>query len=129
MLMVSGIMAGFGNVTADYKEQELVLDKLLIEHPSATFIARANGNNMRSVGIHCNDILIVDRSLRARHLDVVLVVYDESFYCRQYDQNDRVLFDDNNRLALSPERHISFEGVITRSIRCHRMIPELPSVG
>ncbi|WP_166645499.1 S24 family peptidase [Photobacterium lutimaris] len=127
--MISGIMTGFGNVAADYKENGLSLDQLLIDHVSSTFIARAKGNNMRRAGIHANDILLIDRSLTAEHGDIVLVVMAGEFYCRQYDEINRVIYDDKTRIPLTSEESILFEAVVTRSIRCHRSIPSLPSIG
>ncbi|MTI12511.1 translesion error-prone DNA polymerase V autoproteolytic subunit [Sansalvadorimonas verongulae] len=67
---------GFPSPAADYMEQRLSLDDLLVEHPAATFFARAQGASMEGVGIFDGDILIVDRSLTPSTGDVVMCLLD-----------------------------------------------------
>ncbi|WP_281647607.1 translesion error-prone DNA polymerase V autoproteolytic subunit [Parendozoicomonas sp. Alg238-R29] len=67
---------GFPSPAADYLEQKLSLDQLLIQHPAATFFALAQGSSMQDVGIFDKDILIVDRSLKPSNGDVVMCLLD-----------------------------------------------------
>ena len=66
------VPAGFPSPAADYKEDRLDLNKHLIRHPAATFFVRAIGDSMIGAGIHCGDLLVVDRSLEARDKNVVI---------------------------------------------------------
>ena len=66
------VPAGFPSPAADYKEDRLDLNKHLIRHPAATFFVRAIGDSMIGAGIHCGDLLVVDRSLEARDKSVVI---------------------------------------------------------
>ena len=50
---------GFPSPAADYLEDRLSLDQLLVEHPAATFFARAQGDSMQGVGIFDGDLLIL----------------------------------------------------------------------
>jgi len=71
-LFSSKVSAGFPSPADDYIEKTLDLNDLLIQHPSATFFVRAEGESMLGAGIHPNDILVVDRSLTATVGKVVI---------------------------------------------------------
>lgn len=64
--------AGFPSAD-DYIENPLHLNILFIAHPAATFFSKAIRPLMISAGIHENDLLIVDRSLKARPGQIVTV--------------------------------------------------------
>ncbi|MHC4655703.1 MAG: LexA family protein [Planctomycetota bacterium] len=66
------VPAGFPSPAADYEEDKLDLNEHLIRHPAATFFVRAIGDSMVGAGIHCGDLLVVDRSLEARDRSVVI---------------------------------------------------------
>lgn len=66
------VPAGFPSPAADYEEDKLDLNEHLIKHPAATFFVRAIGDSMIGAGIHCGDLLIVDRSLEPRDRSVVI---------------------------------------------------------
>ena len=68
--------AGFPSPADDYMEGKLDLNKHLIKHPTATFFVRAAGESMIKVGIHHGDILIVDRSLEAKHGKIIIAAVD-----------------------------------------------------
>ena len=75
-LYESPAACGFPSPAADYMEKRLSLDDLLVEHPAATFFAKAQGSSMEGVGIFDGDVLIVDRSLTPRTNDVVMCLLD-----------------------------------------------------
>jgi len=58
------VAAGFPSPADDYVEKTLDLNELLIQKPAATFFVRAEGESMLGAGIHPNDILVVDRSIK-----------------------------------------------------------------
>jgi len=68
------VPAGFPSPATDYEEDKLDLNEHLIKHPVATFFVRAIGDSMVGAGIHCGDLLVVDRSLEARDRSVVIAV-------------------------------------------------------
>uniref|UniRef100_UPI0030DBA3FA translesion error-prone DNA polymerase V autoproteolytic subunit n=1 Tax=uncultured Marinobacter sp. TaxID=187379 RepID=UPI0030DBA3FA len=53
-------------------EKTLDLNELCIEHPAATFFVRVQGESMIEAGIFPDDVLVVDRSLRAGHGDIII---------------------------------------------------------
>ena len=75
-LFTSAVKAGFTSPADDYMERKLDLNKHLIKHPTATFFVRAAGESMIKVGIHHGDILIVDRSLEAKHGKIIIAAVD-----------------------------------------------------
>lgn len=76
---VSTIKAGFPSPADDFLENRLNLNTLLIEHPEATFFVQVSGDSMVNAGIHNGDKLIVDRSLEAKHNDIIVAVIDNEF--------------------------------------------------
>lgn len=71
-LFLERVSAGFPSPAEDYVEKTLDLNELCIQHPAATFFVRVQGESMIEAGIYPEDILVVDRSLRAQHGDVII---------------------------------------------------------
>lgn len=71
--------AGFPSPAEDLQERAIDLGQVLVSHPQATFLIRARGTSMIDAGIHDNAILVVDRALKAQHLDIVVAVVDGEF--------------------------------------------------
>jgi DNA polymerase V len=71
--------AGFPSPAEDLQERALNLVDVLVAHPQATFLIRARGSSMTDAGIHDGAILVVDRALKAQHLDIVVAVVDGEF--------------------------------------------------
>ena len=75
-LFACAVQAGFPSPADDYMEGKLDLNNHLIQHPTATFFVRAAGVSMIKAGIHPGDILVVDRSLEAKHGKIVIAALD-----------------------------------------------------
>jgi len=71
-LFSSKVSAGFASPADDHLERVVDLNELLIKHPVATFFLRVEGSSMIGAGIHENDLLVVDRSVDAKHGSVVI---------------------------------------------------------
>lgn len=80
---LSSVSAGFPSPAQDYIEKVLDLNELLIQRPAATYFVRASGDSMREAGINDGDILIVDRSLQAKHDDIVIAALDGELTVKQ----------------------------------------------
>lgn len=121
------LSAGFPSPAADYVEGRIDLAEVLVPHPSATFTLRISGHSMMRAGIHDGDLAIVDRSLTARHDDVVVAVLDGELVCKR-------LLVRRGRYYLAPEsddrayqvidvtdrRDFEVWGVVSATIRIHR---------
>jgi len=122
-ILIEAGITGFESPAAEYTQLGLDLDQLLIDHPHATFLGLANGDSMNQVGIFNGDILIVDRAAQPRQMDVVVVTYNGNFSCKLYDAYNRRLLSASEHyppINIGTGDSFLIEGVVTRSIRCHR---------
>ena len=71
--------SGFPSPAADYAEDRIDLLHELVRNPTATFLARIQGNSMRRAGLRHGDLLLVDRSRDPSPGDTALVWTDGSF--------------------------------------------------
>ena len=127
-ISASAGITGFESPAADYKQLPLSLDELLVEHPSATFIGQASGCSMQNVGIFDGDILIVDRHVKVQDQDVIVANYNGDFVCKIIDTKRRMLLsanDEHQPVVIHEYDQFSVEGIVVRSIRCHRPSPLL----
>lgn len=71
-MFTEAVAAGFPSPATDYCESRLDLNELCVKHPAATYFVRAQGDSMIEAGIFPGDVLVVDRSLIAKHGDIVI---------------------------------------------------------
>lgn len=95
-LFSSRISAGFPSPADDYVEDMLDLQKLLVEHPAATFYLRVSGDSMSGAGILSGDILVVDRSIDPIHDHIVVASIDGDLTVKRLHRR-------GHRVALLPE--------------------------
>ncbi|MCW7552870.1 translesion error-prone DNA polymerase V autoproteolytic subunit [Endozoicomonas gorgoniicola] len=112
---------GFPSPAADYLEDRLSLDQLLVQHPTATFFARAQGNSMIGAGIHDGDLLIIDRSLTARSGDIVIALLDGELLVKRLKLNNKKAelhseHPDYPPVRLTAEQELDVWGVVTQVI-------------
>lgn len=77
------IETGFPSPAGDHLEKALSLEDLIVRRPTSTFYVRAEGDAMKTYGIHNGDILVVDRSLTPRDESVIVVSLDEEVIIRR----------------------------------------------
>ncbi|MCZ4151599.1 DNA polymerase V subunit UmuD, partial [Escherichia coli] len=70
------VPCGFPSPAADYVEQRIDLNQLVIQHPSATYFVKAAGDSMIEAGIGDGDLLVVDSAITASHGDIVIAAVD-----------------------------------------------------
>lgn len=122
-ISASAGITGFESPAAEYHQLPCTLDELLIEHPSATFIGKACGDSMEGVGIFDGDLLIVDRHITAKQHDIIVANFNGEFVCKMLDVRQRMLVSANEKVkpvSINDLDSFSIEGVVIRSIRCHR---------
>jgi SOS-response transcriptional repressors (RecA-mediated autopeptidases) len=73
------ISAGFPSPAQDYVDKALDMNEHLIKNETATFIVKVASLSMLNAGIDIDDELIVDRSLDAKHGDIVIALIDNEF--------------------------------------------------
>ncbi len=94
-LYMSKVPAGFPSPGDDYVERYLDLNQQLIKHPAATFMVIASGDSMTDAGIRSGDLLIVDRSLEAKHGKIVVAAINGELTVKRLSKI-------GNRLQLLP---------------------------
>jgi DNA polymerase V len=114
----SKISAGFPSPADDAVDRKLDLNSYLIKHPTATFFLRVSGDSMINAGIFDNDILIVDRSLEAKHGRIVIAALaGELTVKRLYKRGDLIrLLPENPRyqpITISEDEELHIWGVVT----------------
>lgn len=75
-LFSSKVAAGLPSPAEDHIEETLDLNDYMVERPDTTFMLRVEGESMKDAGILPNDILVVDRSLKAKHNKIVIAALD-----------------------------------------------------
>lgn len=113
-----GVPAGFPSPAEDHMDLDLDLSSYLIQHPSATFCVRVEGDSMVGAGIKSGDVILIDRSLTPNPGNIVLAVVDGEFTVKRVDIVDDKLFliPENPRLKPMEVAHgSSFQvwGVVT----------------
>ncbi|QUM81134.1 translesion error-prone DNA polymerase V autoproteolytic subunit [Moritella sp. 5] len=122
-ISASAGITGFESPAAEYSQLRCTLDEILIEHPSSTFIGKACGDSMEGVGIFDGDLLIVDRHVTPRQHDIIVANLNGEFVCKLLDVRQRMLVSANDKIKpvfIHDLDSFSIEGVVIRSIRCHR---------
>ena len=76
--------AGFPSPATDYVEDDIDLNNHLIKNIPSTFLIRAQGKSMNTVGIHDGDLLVVDRSLNPKNFSTVIVNVNEELVVKSF---------------------------------------------
>lgn len=89
---------GFGAAADDYMERGIDLNEQLIINKPATFFFRMNGEAMMGAGILPDDLLIVDRSIKASNGKTVVAVVNGELVVRRFQQSIKgvTLYPENN---------------------------------
>ena len=86
LLLPVRVTCGFPSPAEDFYGSQDVLDinQRVVRNPVATFYVEADtGTSMVEFGIFPGDTLVVDRSLTARHGDIVMVCWEGGFTVKQ----------------------------------------------
>lgn len=117
----SGVSAGFPSPAEDHMCSKIDLNDLLIEHPSATYYVRVNGDSMVGVGIVNGDLLIVDKSLKVTNNCIVVAHIDGEFTVKKIKKTKKKIFlqaENTNYKAIEITEEMDFElfGVVAHAI-------------
>ncbi|HDV9839662.1 translesion error-prone DNA polymerase V autoproteolytic subunit [Enterobacter sp. FR 78] len=111
------VQCGFPSPAADYVEQRIDLNELLVAHPSSTYFVKAAGDSMIEAGISDGDLLVVDSSRTAEHGDIVIAAVEGEFTVKRLQLRPTVQLNPMNS-AYSPiivgsEDTLDVFGVVT----------------
>ena len=118
------IPAGFPSPAADHMEQPISLDELFNLRAPHMYLVRIDGDSMQGAGIFDGDLVLVDRSLEARHGQIVIAAVNGEPLCKRLHRfgGQVALRSENPRY---PPRYIlegdelTIWGVVTFSVRSH----------
>lgn len=91
-LYLSHIKAGFPSAADDYLDKKLDLNEHLIKHPSSTFFVKVKGDSMVGAGISSGDMLIVDRSIEAKHKRIIVAILNGEFTVKRFSKREDKVF-------------------------------------
>ncbi len=115
------IPAGFPSPATDYIEQRLDLNERFIIHPNSTFIIRVKGNSMVEAGIHDDDFLIVDKSIKPATGQIVIAEVNGDYTIKRIDKiKDKLYLVAANEkfepMLINEESEFQVWGVVTYCI-------------
>jgi len=123
-LYLDHVPAGFPSPASDYTEKSLDLNQLCIKKPAATYFVRAQGDSMIEAGIFHDDILVVDRSLTARHGDIVIAEFNGELTVKKLELKPQLRLVPMNRkhapIPIPEEAELEIFGVVTTAIHSLR---------
>ena len=111
--------AGFPSPATDYIEDDIDLNSHLIKNIPSTFLIRVQGKSMHKVGIHNDDLLIVDRSLNPKNFSTVIANVNEELVVKTFvkEKNQSFLTSGSNeiknKINLTENPEIVIWGVVT----------------
>ncbi|WP_161888569.1 LexA family protein [Pontibacter russatus] len=120
-LFGSKIAAGFPSPATDYIEETINLNRHLIKNPASTFFIRVMGESMQDAYIRNTDLLVIDKSLKARDGSAVVCWLEGEFTVKTYKPagNKLYLLPANPKykaIELTEGMDFVFMGVVTYSI-------------
>lgn len=119
------ISAGFPSPAQDYIDKVLDMNEHLIKNETSTFIVKVASLSMLNAGIDIDDELIVDRSLDAKHGDIVIALIDNEFTVKRLmiDEKGQWLKAENpdyKNIYLADGQELLIWGVVTHIIKMTR---------
>ena len=116
-----GVSAGFPSPAEDYMHAKLDLNELLVEHPSATYYVRVNGDSMLGAGLVSGDLLVVDRSLEVTNNCIVVAHIDGEFTVKRIKKIKTKMFlqaenESYKPIEITKEMDFELFGVVAHAI-------------
>ena len=123
-LLTDSVSAGFPSPADDHTEENIDLNEHLISNPFSTFFLRVTGDSMINAGIKDKDLIIVDKSLRARPGNIIIAMIDGEFTIKRLSiKNDELYLkaENHNYPDFSFKNHIDVQiwGVVIYSIHSY----------
>lgn len=118
------VPAGFPSPAADHMEQPISLDELFNLRAPHIYLVRIDGDSMQGAGIYDGDLVLVDRSIEARHGHIVIAAVNGEPLCKRLQRvaGQVLLRSENPRYApryIMEGDDFMIWGVVTFSVRSH----------
>lgn len=109
------------SLSDEINEKSNDLNELLIKTPSTSFFVRMKGDSMIELGVYHDDVLVVDKSLVARHDDIVIAYVNGEMTIKSLEHKSDEIYRPKNKAypASNTSKESKFEimGVVTSVIR------------
>ena len=111
--------AGFPSPATDYIEDDIDLNTYLIKNIPSTFLIRVQGKSMNEVGIHNDDLLVVDRSLNPKNFSTVIANVNEELVVKTFiKERDQSFLTSgskklNDKINLTENPEVFIWGIVT----------------
>jgi DNA polymerase V len=111
---------GFGAAADDYMERGIDLNEQLILNKPATFFLKMNSEAMIEDGIFKDDVLIVDRSIKADNNKIIVAIIDGELLVRrlQKNYNNVVLVSANKKMGNITLKEFDDRGNVWGVVTC-----------
>jgi len=115
------VVAGFPSPAADHTQKRIDLNEHIIRNKEATFLFRVKGDSMSGIGIYEGDMLVVDRSMDAKHNAIVIAVLNNEFTVKRLYKRGGVvkLIPENNLyppIVIKNGEELTIWGVVTYNL-------------
>ena len=111
--------AGFPSPATDCVEDDIDINDHLIKNIPSTFLIRVQGKSMNKVGIHNDDLLVVDRSLNPKNFSTVIANVNEDLVVKTFIKENNQSFlasgskEIKDKINLTENPEIVVWGVVT----------------
>ncbi len=120
-LYETSVPAGFPSPAEEYLGEKLDLNEYLIKNPIASFFAKVEGDSMVDAGIFEGDLVVVDRSLTAKHGNIVIAAVNNELTIKRLCTKDGIKLIPENQdyqpIVMSGENELVIWGVVTSLVR------------
>lgn len=79
VIFLGTVSAGFPSPADDWRENQLNLHDLVVQHSLSTYFMKIAGDSMSGACLHAGDIIVVDRALTASHKKIVVARLGDRF--------------------------------------------------
>lgn len=117
-----GISAGFPSPALDFVDISIDLNKHLIDHPSATYYGRVQGESMKNAGINDGDLIIIDKSIEPSNGKIAVCYLDGEFTLKRIkiDSTGLWLMPENEAyspIQITEDNNLTIWGIVTYVIK------------
>lgn len=121
-LIEAGISAGFPSPAMDFDENKIDLNRYLIKRPSSTFFARVKGNSMEGAGIFDGNLLVIDKSIKAKSEHIAVCFLDGEFTVKRIRIEKECVWlipanENYHPIKVNEENNFSIWGIVTYVIK------------
>lgn len=115
---IEKVSAGFPSPAQDYIDKKIDMNEHLIQNECATFIVKVASLSMINAGIDIDDELIVDRSLDAKHRDIIVALVDNDFTVKRLMMDETGIWlkaenPEYSNIYLNDGQQLEIWGVVT----------------